>query len=83
MMQDKKWLCLSLHHNKGNRFLYINCGKIYQLKAKDSEITAYPLRLGNKNGWNRYVYSLADYSNIDNDDILNIHKYLMTKYDIK
>ena len=30
--------CLSLHYNGSNSFLFINVTKIYQFKAKDSEI---------------------------------------------
>ena len=39
--------CLSLHYNDGNSFLFVNATKIYQFKAKDSEIKKYPLCLGN------------------------------------
>ena len=30
--------CLSLHYNGSNSFLFVNAKKIYQFKAKDSEI---------------------------------------------
>ena len=30
--------CLSLHHNGSNSFLFVYASKIYQFKAKDSEI---------------------------------------------
>ena len=30
--------CLSLHYNWSNSFLFVNATKIYQFKAKDSEI---------------------------------------------
>ena len=30
--------CLSLHYNESNDFLFVNVRKIYQFKAKDSEI---------------------------------------------
>ena len=37
-----------------------------------------------KTGLNGYVYEFnIDYSNIDSENISNIHKYLMVKYDIK
>ena len=35
---QKNKFCLSLHYNGTNRFLYVNDVKIYQFKAKDSEI---------------------------------------------
>ena len=33
---------LSLHYNGGNSFLIVNATKIYQFKAKYSEIKTYP-----------------------------------------
>ena len=42
-----KQFCLSLHYNRSNCFLFVNATKIYQFKAKDSEIKKYPLCLGN------------------------------------
>ena len=42
----KRYL-LSLHHNRSNNFLFVNATKIYQFKAKDSEIKDYSLCLGN------------------------------------
>ena len=44
----KFWL--SLHDNKNNSFLFVNATKIYQFKAKDSEIKEYLLCLGNTSG---------------------------------
>ena len=38
---------LSLHSNGSNSFLFVNATKIYQFKAKDSEIKDYTLCLGN------------------------------------
>ena len=40
-------LVLSLHHNGRNSFLFVNVVKMYQFKAKDSEIKPYPLYLRN------------------------------------
>ena len=40
-------LVTSLHYNKSNRFLFVNATKIYQFKAKDSEIKDYASSLGN------------------------------------
>ena len=42
--------CLSLHYNGSNSFLFVNATKIYQFKAKDSEIKKFPLCLGNISG---------------------------------
>ena len=65
------------------------CTEIYKFKAKDSEIVATPLCLGNiskdwstdnmkKTGFDGYVYDFSiDYDATDIDDINNIHKYLM------
>ena len=63
---------------------------MHQLKAKDSEIKPYLLCLGNiakdfkidnmkKPGWKGYVmFVFVDYIlDIDTDDILYIHKYLI------
>ena len=84
--------CLSLHYNGANSYLYFNGTEIHKFKAKDSEIVASPLCLGNiskdfsvdnmkkKTGLNGYVYDFSvDYDAIAVDDILDIHKYLMEK----
>ena len=39
--------CLSLHYNEANIYLFVNDTEIYKFKAKDSEIVAAPLCLGN------------------------------------
>ena len=41
-----KKFCLSLHYNGANSYLFVNGTKIYNFKAKDSEIVATPLCLG-------------------------------------
>ena len=38
---------LSLHYNVSNSTLFINSTKLYQFKAKESEIKPYILCLGN------------------------------------
>ena len=43
----KKKFCSSLHCNKANSYLFVNGTEIYKFKAKDSEIAASPLCLGN------------------------------------
>ena len=72
--------------------MFVNGTGIYKFKAKDSEIVATPLCLGNilkdwsvdnmkkKTGFNGYVYDFSvDYEAIAVGDIKNIHKYLMKK----
>ena len=90
----KKKFCLSLHYNEANSYLFVNDTEIYKFKAKDSEIVATPLCLGNiskdwsadnmkKIGFNGYVYDFSvDYDATDVDDIVDIHKYLMKKNNI-
>ena len=83
----KKKFCLRLHYNRANSYLFVNGTEIYKFKAKDSEIVASPLCLGNiskgwsvKTGFNGYVYEFSvDYDATYRDDILDIHKYLMKK----
>ena len=43
----KKKFCLSLHYKGENCYLFVNGTEIYKFKAKDSEIVASPLCLGN------------------------------------
>ena len=90
----RKKFCLSLHYNGANSYLFVNGTEIYKFKAKDSEIVASPLCLGNiskdwsvdnmkKTGFTGYVYDFSvDYKTIAVDDIKNIHRYLMEKNDI-
>ena len=90
----KKEFCLSLHNNGGNSYLSVNGTEIIKFKAKNSEIVASPLCLGNiskdwstdnmkKTGLTGYVYDFsADYHAITIDDITDIHNYLMKKNDI-
>ena len=80
---------LSLHYNGSRSFLYVNLTKIYQFKAKDSEIKIYTLCLGNipidftvnnmkKKGLNGYVYTFSvDYNVIDTSNSINIYKYFI------
>ena len=90
----KKKLCLSLHYNGANSYLFVNGKEIHKFKAKYSKIIATPLCLGNtskdltvdnmkKTGLNGCVYDfIVDYDAISVDDILNIHNHLMKKNDI-
>ena len=71
--------------------MFVNATEISKFKAKDSEIVATPLCLGNiskdwsidnmkKTGFNGYVHDFSvDYDPTDVDDIKNIHTYLMKK----
>ena len=36
--QSEERFILSLHYNKSNSFLFVNATKVYQFKAKNSEI---------------------------------------------
>ena len=80
-----------MHYNGANSYLFVNGTEIIKFKAKDSEILAYSLCLGNiskdlsqddmtKTGFNSYIYDFsADYNAIAIDNIKDIHKYLMKK----
>ena len=43
----RKKICLSLHYNGVNSYLFVNGTEIYKFKAKDSEFVPTPLCLGN------------------------------------
>ena len=43
----KKKFCSSLHYNVANSYLFVNGTEIYKFKAKDPEIVAVLLCLGN------------------------------------
>ena len=80
----KKKFCLSLRCNGANSYLFVNGVEIYKFKAKDSEIVATPLWLGNiskdwsaddmeKTGFNGYVNDFSvDYDATNVDDIKDI-----------
>ena len=69
--------------------MFFNATKVYQFKAKNSEVKYYTLCLGNvskyfpvnnmkKTGLKKGVkFFSVDYNPIDNNNILDIHKYLM------
>ena len=83
--------CLSFHYNGANSYLFVKGTEIIEFKAKDSEIFAYSLCLGNiskdwsqdnikKTGPNGYIFDFSTgYNAISVSDILDIHKYLMKK----
>ena len=86
--------CLSLHYNGANSYLFVNGTEIIKFKAKNSEISAYLLCLGNilkdrsvdnmkRTRLNSYVYEFGiDYDAVAVSDIFDIHKYLMKKNEI-
>ena len=66
----KKKFCSSLHYNGGNSYLFVISTEIIKFKAKNSEIVASPLCLGNiskdwsadnmkKTGLTGYVYHFS------------------------
>ena len=87
---------LSLHYYGANSYLFVNGKETIKFKAKDSEIVASPLCLGNiskdwsadnmkKTGLNGYVYEFnVDYRYLNTSDTPNnmpiIHRYFMSKY---
>ena len=89
--QSGKRFVLSLHYTGSNSFLFVNTTKVYQFKAKNSEIKDYALCLGNvskdftinnmkKTGLKGVVTFFSDDCNpMDTNNILDIHKYLMKK----
>ena len=95
----KKKFCLSLHHNGANSYLFVHGKEIVKSKAKNSEIEAIPLCLGNiskdcstynmkKTGLNGNVYEFnvdySDYNVVDpGKDIRFVHNYLIAKYNMK
>ena len=82
-----------MHYNGANSYLFDGT-EIYKFNAKDSEIVANPLCLGNisidwsvdnmkRTGFTAYVYDFSvGYDNIEINNIKDIHKYLMNKNDI-
>ena len=80
-------------------FYLLMSQKVINSRQKKFQIKPYPLCLGNiwkdfaanktkkkqkKTGLNGYVYDFpADYNVIDNSNVINIHKYLIKKRNIK
>ena len=83
-----------MRYNGANSYLFANNTEIIKFKAKDSNIIATPLCLGNiskdwsvdnmiDTGLNGYVHDFSvDYDATSVDDIKDIHKYLMKKNNI-
>ena len=82
---------MTLYYNGTDSYLFVNGTEIHKFKAKDSEIVAIPLCLGNiskelpvdnmkKTGFNGYIYEFSvDYDATDNDDVVDTHKYMTKK----
>ena len=88
--------CLSLHYNADDSYLFVNGKEIFKFKANNKNVNfSTQFCLGSiSNGFsatesrevslNGNVYDFSvDYNSIDKSDILKIHKYLMTKNNIK
>ena len=85
----------TLYYDKVYSYLFVNGVEIYRFKARDSEINVDRLCLGNvsnnlsndnirKAELYRYIYDFSvGYYSIDVDDILDIHKYLMNRGNVK
>ena len=89
--ESGKRFVLSWHYIVSNSFLFVNAVKIYQFKARNSEIKPHPLCLcnlskdftlnnmkknPNKIIWNFESFSV-DYDPIETSNILNIHRFLI------
>ena len=93
--QPNKRFVLSLHYNGSNSFFFVNATKIYQFKAKASEITDFSLCLGNiskgftvNKMWKMGLKGVnnffsVDFKPIDTNNILDIYKYWWKEHDIK
>ena len=89
--QSRRRFLLSWHYKGSNSFLFVNTTKIYQFKAKDSQIKNYEVCLGNvskylkinnvkKRKTKRNLKTFfVDFNSFDINDIPNIHKYLIRK----
>ena len=87
--ENNKKFFLSLHYNGANSYLFINGTDIIEFKAKDSEIAATPLCLGDiskeisvnnleKTGINGYVYDFSTDYNATTIDV--IHKLIFIRH---
>ena len=90
---NSKIVCLSLHYNGNDSFLFVNGKQICQFEAKGTKINKHPIAIGNiansadlsDNGiesgklyGNVYDFSMS-YEQISKENILSIHTYLMRK----
>ena len=89
--ENNQKICLTLHYNRENAYLFVNGAEFIKFTSKNPEILPHPLCLGSiskdwsvdnikKAGVNGCVYDFSvDYDAIAVDEILDIHKYLMEK----
>ena len=88
--------CLSLHYNADNSYLFVNGKEIFKFRSDNKNINlSTQFYLGSiSNGFsaiesrvvslNENTYNLSvDYNFFNKPDILNIHKYLMNKNNMK
>ena len=83
--------CLRLHYNGDNNYLFVNGKEIFKFKADNKNVkfpTQFCLRFGalefREVSLTRNVSEFSvDYNSIAKSDILNIHKYLKIKKNIK
>ena len=64
--ENNNKLCLSLHYNGANSYLFVNVTEIHKFRAKGSEIVATPLCLGN----------ISKYRTVDNVKKTGINGYI-------
>ena len=89
-------ICLSLDYNASNTYLFVKGKEIFNFKANNKNINFLTqFCLGGISEWfsasysrkvtlNGNVYHFSvDYNSIDKSDILDIHKYLVIKNNIK
>ena len=74
LTQLTKGLALSPHYDEIKSFLFVNVAKIYQFKAKNSEIKRLYTVLGGA-----VNFFSVDFNPIETNNILDIHKYLMKR----
>ena len=87
---------MSLHYNAVNSYLLVNGKEFFEFKADNKNVN-FPTQFCLGSVSNRFSATESievslngnvndfsfDYNSIDKSDILNIHKYLMTKNNIK
>ena len=90
--QSGERFVLSLHYNGSSSLLFVNATKVYQFKANKSEIKEHSLCLGDvskgftinnmkkKTGLKVVIkFFSVGFNPIDNNDIIDVHKYLIEK----
>ena len=77
--ENNKKLCLSLHYNGANSYLFVNGTEIRKLTAKDSSVDNLK-----KTGLNGYVCDFSvDYDAFAVFDTFDVNKHLMKQNNIK